>query len=260
MQQIVPPGQRVIITAAASGIGRVVAAAFAAQGARVHLSDVADAALDDVRATVPGVVATKVDLADPDAVDAWLRLAIADLGGVDVLVNNAGTKGPTAHVEDITLDEWRACLAVGLDTQFLCARAVAPAMKAQRSGSIVNISSTAGLYGYGMRTPYAAVKWAVVGLTKSLAVELGPYGVRCNAICPGSVAGERMSAVIAAEAAHRGVDPAEVEAEYVGGQSIARFVEPSEIADMCLFLASPASKMVSGQAIAVDGHTETFHL
>lgn len=254
------PAQRVLITAAAAGIGRVVAAAFAAQGARVHLCDVDDDALREVRDALPGVTATKVDLADPAALDAWLDAAIADLGGVDVLVNNAGAKGPTACVEDVGLDEWRACLAVGLDTHFLCVRKVAPVMKAQGAGSIVNISSTAGLYGYGMRTPYAAAKWAVIGLTKSLAVELGPYGVRCNAVCPGSVAGDRMTAVIAAEAAHRGVDAAEVEAEYVGGQSIARFVEPSEIADMCLFLASPAAKMVSGQAIAVDGHTETFHL
>lgn len=252
--------QRVIITAAAAGIGRVIAGTFAAQGARVHVCDVDDAALTAVRAEVPGVVATKVDLSDAAAVDAWLDAAIADLGGVDVLVNNAGTKGPTAFVEDVTLDEWRACMAVGLETQFLCARKVAPVMKAQGSGSIVNISSTAGLYGYGMRTPYAAVKWAVIGLTKSLAVELGPHGVRCNAICPGSVAGDRMNAVIAAEAAQRGVDPSVVQAEYVGGQSIARFVEPSEIADMCVFLGSPASKMVSGQAISVDGHTEAFHL
>jgi NAD(P)-dependent dehydrogenase (short-subunit alcohol dehydrogenase family) len=133
-------------------------------------------------------------------------------------------------------------------------------MKRQGSGSIINISSTAGLFGYGMRTPYAAVKWAVIGLTKSLAIELGPHGVRCNAICPGSVAGDRMAAVIAAEAANRGVDAAVVEEEYLGGQSIKRFVDPSEIADMCLFLASPAARMVSGQAIGVDGHTETFHL
>ena len=252
--------QRVVITAAASGIGRVIATAFAAQGASIHLCDVNQAALAAVRAELPGVVATRVDLTDPDMLDAWLDTAIADLGGVDVLVNNAGTKGPTAFIEHVTSAEWRECLAVGLDTHFQCARKVAPVMKRQGSGSIINISSTAGLYGYGMRTPYAAVKWAVIGLTKSLAVELGPHGVRCNAICPGSVAGDRMAAVIAAEAANRGVDPSVVETEYLGGQSIKRFVDPSEIADMCLFLASPASKMVSGQAIGVDGHTETFHL
>jgi NAD(P)-dependent dehydrogenase (short-subunit alcohol dehydrogenase family) len=252
--------QRVLITAAATGIGRVVAEAFVAQGARVHLCDVNEQALDEIAAVSPLITARRVDLADVDELDAWLQASIADLGGVDVLVNNAGTKGPTAYVEDVQPDEWRACLAVGLDTQYLCARRVAPVMKAQRSGSIINMSSMAGVYGYGMRTPYAAVKWAVIGLTKSLAIELGPHDVRCNAICPGSVAGARMDNVIDAEAAHRGVDRALVMAEYVGGQSIKRFVEPQEIADLCLFLASPASKMISGQAIGVDGNTETYHL
>jgi NAD(P)-dependent dehydrogenase (short-subunit alcohol dehydrogenase family) len=252
--------QRVIITAAAAGIGRVIAEAFIAQGARVHLCDVNDAALADAQAALPTAVVTKVDLADGDAVDRWMQAALADLGGIDVLVNNAGIKGPTAFVEDVTPEEWRESLAIGLDTQYLCARRVAPLMKAQGSGSIINMSSMAGVYGYGMRTPYAAVKWAVVGLTKSLAIELGPHHVRCNAICPGSVAGARMDSVIANEASMRGVSADVVKTEYLSGQSIKRFVEASEIADMCLFLASPASKMVTGQAIGVDGHTEAFHL
>jgi NAD(P)-dependent dehydrogenase (short-subunit alcohol dehydrogenase family) len=252
--------QRVIITAAAAGIGRAVVAAFVGQGARVHLCDLDGAALAEVRAMSPLITATRVDLADPDAVDAWLDRALADMGGCDVLVNNAGVKGPTALVEDVTLDEWRHCIAVGLDTQFLCARRIAPVMKAQGSGSIINMSSMAGVFGYGRRTPYAAAKWAVIGFTKSLAIELGPHNVRCNAICPGSVAGDRMQAVISAEARDRGVDASVVENEYLGGQSIKRFVEPDEIADLCLFLASPASKMISGQALGIDGHTETYHL
>lgn len=253
-------GKRVIITAAASGIGRSVVEAFVAGGARVELCDVNDEALASVAAVSPSIGASRVDLADEAAIDAWLGHALGALGGVDVLVNNAGTKGPTAFVEDVTLDEWRSCMAVGLESQFLCARRVAPSMKQQGSGSIINMSSMAGVFGYGRRTPYAAVKWAVIGLTKSLAVELGPHGVRCNAICPGSVAGDRMQAVIAAEAEGRGVDPSVVEREYLEGQSIKRFVDPREIADLCLFLASPASSMISGQAIGIDGHTETYHL
>jgi NAD(P)-dependent dehydrogenase (short-subunit alcohol dehydrogenase family) len=252
--------QRVVITAAASGIGRAIADAFVAQGARVHLCDLDDRALADAAASSPLVTATRVNLADAVEIDRWLDLAIADLGGVDVLVNNAGTKGPTALVEDVTLEEWHACLAVGLDTQFLCTKRVAPLMKAQRSGSIINLSSMAGVYGYGRRTPYAAAKWAVIGFTKSVAIEVGPYGVRCNAICPGSVAGARMDAVIADEALQRGIDPTAVTDEYLSGQSIKRFVEPSEIADLCLFLASTAASMISGQAIGLDGHTETYHL
>jgi NAD(P)-dependent dehydrogenase (short-subunit alcohol dehydrogenase family) len=201
-----------------------------------------------------------VNLADAAAVSAWLDHTVASLGGVDVLINNAGIKGPTAMVEDVTYDEWRESLAVGLDTHFLTMKKIAPLMKAAGRGSIINFSSTAGQYGYGLRTPYAASKWAVIGLTKSVAVEVGPHGVRCNAICPGSVAGARIDSVIAAEAQQRGVEPSVVAAEYVQGQSIKRFVEPSEIADLCLFLASPASSMISGQALGIDGHTETFHL
>ena len=252
--------ERVLITAAAAGIGLVIAETFVRAGAIVHVCDVDQAAVRRCAQSSASLRATHVDLADATAVDAWLDVAIADLGGVDILINNAGTKGPTAFVEDISLPEWRACLSVGLDSQFLCARRVAPMMKAQGHGSIINMSSMAGMHGYGMRTPYAAVKWAVIGLTKSLAIELGPHGVRCNCICPGSVRGDRMDAVISQEAERRGVSAAVVEAEYVGGQSIKRFVEPEEIADMCVFLSSPAAKMITGQAIGVDGHTETYHL
>ncbi|MCU1358903.1 MAG: 3-oxoacyl-[acyl-carrier-protein] reductase, partial [Ilumatobacteraceae bacterium] len=172
--------QRVIITAAAAGIGRSIAEAFVATGAAVQICDVDQAALEVFRDAHPGAVATHVDLRDMAALDQWIGTALEDLGGVDVLVNNAGIKGPTAFVEDVEPDEWRECLAVNLDSHFACVRRIAPLMKAQGRGSIINMSSMAGMVGYGMRTPYAAAKWAVVGLTKSLAIELGPHGVRCN--------------------------------------------------------------------------------
>lgn len=226
----------------------------------MHVCDVDDAAIERMGRELPGVGATRVDVASESQVDDWLGRVLGDWGGIDVLVNNAGIAGPTADVEDITVDEWRRCLAVGLDSQFLTCRRVAPVMKQQRSGSIVNISSTAGLVGYGRRSPYAAAKWAVIGLTKSLAIELGPFGVRVNAVCPGSVSGDRMRRVVADQALASGREPSEIEAEYTQAQSIGRFVEPAEIADMCVFLASPEARMVSGQAIAVDGHTETYHL
>lgn len=254
------PPQRVMITAGGSGIGWAIAKAFADNGAKVHICDVDERALGEVTKKYPQIAVTRLDLTDEEAIDRWFDGALAELNGLDVLVNNAGTKGPTGYAEEIKLDDWRACLSVCLDSQFLCARRAAPVMKEQRSGSIINISSTAGLYGYGLRTPYAAAKWAVIGLTKSLAVELGPHGARVNAICPGSVDGARMQHVMKAEADSRGVSLDLVHKEYVQGQSIKRFVNPEEIADMCVFLASPAGKMVSGQAIAVDGHTETFHI
>ena len=249
---------RIAVTAAASGIGLAIARAFAAQGAQVHVCDVDPAAV--LAAGAEGLVAAEVDVADIAALDRWIDGVLGSLGGLDVLVNNAGIAGPTALVEDVGAEEWERCLAVGLTSHYRTCARVIPAMKATGEGSIINISSTAGQHGMGMRSPYAAAKWAVIGLTKSLAIELGPYGVRANAICPGSVDGDRMRGVIQREAAARGSSSEDIEREYVEGQSIARFVQAEEIADMCLFLASDAARMVSGQAIAVDGHTETFHL
>lgn len=252
--------QRVMITAGGSGIGWAIAKAFADNGAKVHICDVDERALGEATEKYPQIAATHLDVSDEEAVDQWFDDAMDDLDGLDVLVNNAGIKGPTGYVEEIKLDDWRECLSVGLDAQFLCSRRAAPIMKDQRSGSIINIASTAGLYGYGLRTPYAAAKWAVIGFTKSLAIELGPYDVRANAICPGAVEGARMERVSKAEAETRGVALDVVHKEYLQSQSIKRFVKPEEIADMCVFLASPAAKMVNGQVIAVDGHTETFHI
>jgi NAD(P)-dependent dehydrogenase (short-subunit alcohol dehydrogenase family) len=249
---------RVAITAAAGGFGLVVARAFAAGGAEVHVCDIDEGAVRT--AAGEGLRAAVVDVADGPALDRWVDAVLAAEGGLDVLVNNAGIAGPTALIEDIDPDDWERSLAVTLTSHFRTCARVAPAMKAAGSGSIINISSTAGQYGIGLRAPYVAAKWAVIGLTKTLAIELGPYGVRANAICPGSVDGDRMRGVIAREAEVRGAAAEEVEREYLEGQSIARFVQPAEIANMCLFLASDAARMVSGQAIAVDGHTETFHI
>ena len=249
---------RVAITAAASGIGLAIARAFAAQGGDVHLCDVDAEAVAAAKAE--GLAAAQADVADLDALDRWVDGVLDRLGGLDVLVNNAGIAGPTALVEDVAAEDWERCLAVGLTSHYRTCARVIPAMKAARSGAIVNVSSTAGQFGLGMRAPYTAAKWAVIGLTKTLAIELGPYGVRANAICPGSVDGERMRAVIEREAAARGAPADDVTREYVGGQSIARWVQPEEIADMCVYLASDAARMVTGQAIAVDGHTETFHI
>ncbi|MER9281601.1 SDR family oxidoreductase [Mesorhizobium sp. M0522] len=252
--------QRVMITAGGSGIGWAVAKSFFDSGASVHICDVDQEALKRVGEIHPGIVTSQVDVSNEDDVNRWFDDALNDLGGLDVLINNAGTKGPTGYVEELRLDDWQKCLSICLDAQFLCVKRAAPVMKGQRSGSIINISSTAGLYGYGLRTPYAAAKWAVIGFTKSLAIELGPYGVRANAVCPGSVEGVRMDRVAKAEAESRNVSIDVVHSEYVQSQSIKRFVKPEEIADMCVFLGSPASRMVSGQTIAVDGHTETFHI
>jgi NAD(P)-dependent dehydrogenase (short-subunit alcohol dehydrogenase family) len=251
---------RVLVSAGASGIGAAIADRFRADGARVSICDRDEVAVGRAVQGDPDRHGVVGDVSDVGDTQRWVDEVLDRWGGVDVLVNNAGIAGPTALVEDVDPEAWRDCLAVGLDSHFLLARAVVPHLKQQRSGAIVTISSTAGLFGYGMRTPYAAAKWAVIGFTKSLAVELGPYGVRANVVAPGSVEGPRMGRVIEAEAAQRGVSAEAVTREYVEGQSIQRFAKPTEIAEMCAFLASPRASMVNGQVIAVDGHTETFHI
>lgn len=250
----------VVITAAASGIGRIVAEAFAAAGHRVFVSDANAQAVEAMSAANPGISASRVDVTSAEEIEAWFAAVKGAAGGVDVLINNAGIAGPTERLENIAVESWYQCIDVCLNSQFLTSRCAIPLMKEKRSGSIINLSSTAGLFGYGLRTPYAAAKWAVIGLTKSMAIELGDWNIRVNAICPGSVSGDRMDRVIAAEAALRATSPDEIRREYTSGQSIKRFTEPIEIADLCLFLSSPAAGMISGQAIAIDGHTETYHL
>ncbi|MGJ8622820.1 MAG: SDR family oxidoreductase [Yoonia sp.] len=248
--------QRVFITAGAGGIGRVIADSYAAAGAQVYVCDL-DA--DAVTALPDGITGARVDVTDEQALDQWLQDGLDLLGGCDVLVNNAGIAGQARPVEALDLAQWKQCLAVNLDAQMLTCRTIAPVMKAQESGVITNLSSTSGLFGVPFRAPYAAAKWAVIGLTKTLAGELGPSGIRCNAICPGAVEGDRMDRVLAAEAKARDLTPADIAAEYAQGTSLRRFATPQEIADLCLFLSSDAAKFISGQAIAVDGNTETYH-
>ncbi len=249
---------RVIITAGAAGIGRATARAFHAAGARVHVCDVDTAGLADAQAELPGLGISEADVSDPDQVDRLFDAALDALGGLDVLVNNAGIAGPTALLEDCEPADWRRTIAVNLDGQFYCLRRAIPALKAAGSGVIVNIASTAGLYGYPRRGPYVASKWAVVGLTKSLAIELGPSGIRVNAICPGSIEGARMDRVIASEAAATGASEEEVRQAYVRNTSMRCFIDAEDIANMAVFLCTPAGAKVSGQAIAVDGHTESL--
>jgi NAD(P)-dependent dehydrogenase (short-subunit alcohol dehydrogenase family) len=249
-------GKRVIITAGASGIGRVTLETFVAAGARVHVCDLDEDALGQAGAAHPEVGVTVADVADEAAVDRLFEEALAGLGGLDVLVNNAGIAGPTAPIEEIAPDDWRRTLEVNLTGQYLCARRAVPHIRAAGGGSIVNLSSAAGRFGFALRTPYASSKWAVVGLTKSLAIELGADQIRVNAICPGVVEGERIDRVIAAKAAARGVPLETMRDAYVETASMRRMIPPQDIANMILYLCSEAGSLVSGQAIGVDGNVE----
>ncbi|WP_037316018.1 SDR family oxidoreductase [Ruegeria halocynthiae] len=243
---------RVLITAGASGIGKAMAEAFDASGANVWVADMDHAAL----ARCPSHWRqSHVDVSDEGAVATWFSEVEADWGGLDVLCANAGIAGPTAPVEGVALEDWRACLSVNLEGAFLCSKYAAPILKRQRKGVVLITSSTAGQYGYPNRAPYAAAKWGVVGLGKTLAMELGPHGVRCNVICPGAVEGPRMEGVLQREADAKGVTRNQIYDGYASGTSMGRFVEGQDIANMAVFLASDAARLVSGQVIAVDGHT-----
>jgi len=182
---------------------------------------------------------------------------VAHLQGLDILISNAGVAGPTANLEDISLADWRNCLAVNLDAAFLCARAAAPLLRVQ-GGSMILMSSTAGLFGFPRRSPYASAKWAIRGLTRTLAQELGPAGVRVNCICPGSVSGDRIDRVITAEAQKTGRSEAAVRSEMTQISSLKSFISPQDIANLALFITSGAGARISGQDLTVDGHTETL--
>ncbi len=249
-------GKRVVVTAGADGIGRAIARAFLDAGARVHICDVDAGKLAAFAAAAPGLGTTLADVADEAQVDRLFDEALAGLGGLDVLVNNAGIAGPTAAIEDVAPEDWRRTLAVNLDGQYLCARRAVPPLKQAGGGSIVNISSTAGQYGYALRAPYCASKWAVIGLAKTLATELGPFGIRANAVCPGSIEGERMARIIAAEATAKGKTPEEVRAGYARQSALRTFIDAEDIARTTLFVCSDAGARISGQVLAVDGSTE----
>ncbi|UXX82163.1 SDR family oxidoreductase [Roseovarius pelagicus] len=249
---------RVVITAGASGIGLGLARRFAAQGDRVAICDSDAAAVADMAKALPDVIAEVADVTDETQMTAFLGRIEAVWGGVDVVCANAGTGGPAGRIEDLDYAAWQACIGVNLHGAFLTCRWAARLMRAQGAGSIIITSSTAGLFGYPLRSPYASAKWALNGLTKTLASELGPAGVRVNAICPGAVEGDRMDRVVAMEAAAGGRSEDTVRASYVTGVSMRTWVNVDDLADMALFLASPAASKVSGQIIAVDGHTDAL--
>ncbi len=249
-------GKRVLVTAGASGIGRATARAFAAEGSRVFICDVDTAELANFARENNGIGTTVADVSDEKAVDRLFAEAGKFLGGLDLLVNNAGIAGPTGPVESLSLADWKRTLDVNITGQFLCAKKAVPLLREAGGGCIVNLSSAAGKFGFPRRSPYSASKWAVVGFTKSLAIELGPDRIRVNAILPGAVDGPRIRKVIEAKAASLGVPVEEMTKKYVAQSSMARMVTADDIANQIVFLCSDAGQNVSGQPISVDADTQ----
>lgn len=251
-------GKRALVTAGASGIGRVIAETLAQAGARVVVCDIDPAALTTMQQDNPDMLCLPCDVASPDSVQDVLDVVGRRLGGLDILVNNAGTAGPTAPVENVDPVDWDSAIRVNLSAQFLFIRGAVPAMKAQKDGLIVNMSSAAGRLGMPLRAPYVAAKWGVIGLTQALAMELGADNIRVNAILPGSVKGARMDRVMSARAEATGLSLEEVEKQETAAISLGRMIDPEEIADLIHYLASDSGRSISGQSLGVCGNTETL--
>jgi NAD(P)-dependent dehydrogenase (short-subunit alcohol dehydrogenase family) len=248
--------QRVLVTAGASGIGRAIARAFAASGAKVFVCDIDAKGLDDLAHEIPGLATAVCDVAKRQDIDRMVASVVSTLGGIDVLVNNAGIAGPTAPVEEVDPDAWEKVVQVNLIGTFHVTRVVVPHLKKSPAGAIINMSSVAGRFGYANRSAYSATKWGLIGFTKTLSIELGAYGIRANAILPGAVEGPRIQNVLEGRAKQSGRSVEEEREAALATQSLKRFVDPRDIAALVVFLASEAGKSISGQMLPIDNDAQ----
>ena len=250
-------GKATIVTGGGRGIGRVIALRFASEGAAVLVAgttvEAVEAVAQEIRERGGRALAVSTDVADESQVERMVSSAMSEFGGIDILVNNAGIAGPTALVPEVSREDWDRTLAVNLTGAFLCAKHALPGMIERRSGSIINITSIAGLRAYALRSPYAASKWAMIGLTRTLAEEAGRYNITVNAIAPGPVRGPRIDSVIRNRAAAMNRSVEEVEREYVEPTALKRMVEEDDIAAMALFLASEEGRNITGETINISG-------
>ena len=251
-------GKRAIVTAGASGIGEVIATTLLAEGANVAVCDVSMERIQTFKERYPNITCDICDVSIADDLEKKIGSFIKQLGGVDILVNNAGIAGPSAAVEDISPKDWDRTVAVNLSATFYACKYVVPYMKEQKSGCIVNMSSAAGRLGFPFRVPYAAAKWGVIGLTETLAMELGVDGIRVNSILPGSVSGERMDRVISSRAELLGISKEKVLEDEIKNISMRRMINPQEIADLIAFICSESGCSISGQSLGICGNTETL--
>ena len=251
-------GQRALITGAGNGIGKVMAQHFEKAGARIWICDADTNNLEQSLKENTHWNGTPCDVADENQVDQLFKEMSGSFGGLEILVNNAGIAGPTAPVEEIDPGEWRRSVGVNLNGPFYCTRLATPLLKNSPKASIINISSVAGRLGFARRLPYASTKWAMIGFTESLAKELGPSGIRVNALLPGIVEGPRIEGVFQARAESEGVPYEEVRDRVLNNVSMKRMVSAADVAEMAVFLCSEAGKNISGQSISVCGNVENL--
>ena len=250
-----------IISAAGDGIGFAISKLIVENGGKVYLTDIDQKKINKIRRNNKyknKIFANQLDANNHNQVKQYFK-SLSNLKKIDGLINNVGIAGPTKYIEKITREEWQNTIETNLNSHFFFTKFAIPLLKKNKSGSIINLSSTAGLFGFPQRTPYASSKWAIIGLTKSLAMELGKFKIRVNAICPGSVEGDRMKRVISAKAKLLKMNSNKIQKEFESMTSIKSFVSKEDIASMAVYLLSDNSINISGQAIAVDGHTERMN-
>ena len=245
-----------IVTGGGKGIGKAIARLFASEGAAVVVNgtdkEAIEAVVGQITAAGGRAVAHQADIAEEAAVEAMIAMTLTQFGKIDILVNNSGIMGPTAPLVKVSREDWERTFAVNLTGAFLCAKHALPDMINRRSGCVLNITSVAGLGGYALRSPYSASKWGMIGLTKTLALEVGRYGITVNAIAPGPVQGERIDNVIKKRAEEMGREFADVQAEYLDLTALKRMVENEDIAAIALFLASDTGRNITGETINIS--------
>ncbi len=244
------------VTAGANGIGKCIAETFLKEGYSVHICDKDEQAINQFLSSNPSATASIADVSNINQLQKAFKDLKRHYGHLNILINNAGIAGKSALTEEISIESWRETIDVNLNGMFYVIKLAIPLLKENKGGSIVNMSSTAGLLGVPNRSPYVASKWAIIGLTKTWAMELGPHRIRVNAICPGCVEGERIDRVIDADAKKQGMSAQQIKDIYLRQSSMRQFVKDQDIADMINYLCSEKGSKISGQAIAVDGHTE----
>jgi NAD(P)-dependent dehydrogenase (short-subunit alcohol dehydrogenase family) len=251
-----------VITGGGRGIGRAIALAYAKEGANLVLASRAQEALEETRTMVEELgrqaLVVSTDIRREDSVRKLAEQALHYFGRVDILVNNSGIAGPTLPLWDINLADWEETFAVNVTGAYLCCRAFLPGMIEQRSGSIIMISSMTGkrpLYG---RTPYAASKMALVGIARTLAWEVGKYGIRVNVISPGAVEGERIKQVVRNQAAAQGISEEEAFNQFTSNSPLGRLVPPGDIAASAIFLASDKAASITGEDMNVSAGTVMY--
>tara|TARA_B110000438_G_scaffold215405_1_gene207738 strand:+ start:521 stop:1306 length:786 start_codon:yes stop_codon:yes gene_type:complete len=253
--------KNIIISAAADGIGWAMAEICMNNGASVFISDINEnklSLLKEHKNYNSSLFIKKVNSNNPQDVLNYFSELKNKITTIDGLINNVGIAGPTGKIEELEIEEWKNTIDININSHFYFSKYSIPLLKIN-GGSIINLSSTAGLFGFPLRTPYAASKWAIIGLTKSLAMELGTFNIRVNAICPGSVSGDRMIRVIKAKAKSMGISEKQLQKDFESMTSLKTFIDKEDIANMVVFLLSDEAKKISGQVMTVDGNTERMN-